>query len=240
MNNFTEKEIPYEELEMLGISKEQFLDLPKKAIDMIMTGRLSPMLTLEQGVLAKIALKRDEDGKAHVYVFPKRNEIENSLNLSKEELDKLKNNEVISTTIKENGRNEKVFVQMDEETKTLMSVRKEEIHLPNAIGDIVLGNKDKDYIREGKPIELEKEDTKITVGIDLNSRGGFRIIDGDMDEWKRKKLIEWDKTTPGVKGYWKTSENTLTYEEYHKEKKGISEDELKTQQTQKTGFRVKR
>lgn len=241
MKNFKEKEIPYEELEMIGIKKEMFLDLPKEAINRIMTGRLSPMLTLDQGVQAKIALQKGEDNKLHVFVYPRRNEIQNTMNLSPDDLEKLKKKEVITATIEKDGKNEKVYVQMDEDTKTLITVRRDDVKLPNAIGDIVLGNTDKDSLREGKPIELEKEDTKITVGVDLNSRGGFRILDGDLDEWREKKLIEWDKITPGVKGYWKTSENVLTYEEYHKEKKGMNvEEEEKEEQTQRTGFRMKR
>lgn len=241
MKNFKEKEIPYDELEMIGIKKEMFLDLPKEAINRIMIGRLSPMLTLDQGVQAKIALQKGEDNKLHVFVYPRRNEIQNTMNLSPDELEKLKKKEVITATIEKDGKNEKVYVQMDEDTKTLITVRKDDVKLPNAIGDIVLGNTDKDSLREGKPIELEKEDTKITVGVDLNSRGGFRILDGDLDEWREKKLIEWDKMTPGVKGYWKTTENVLTYEEYHKEKKGMNvEEEEKEEQTQRTGFRMKR
>ena len=239
MEKLNEKEIPYEELEMIGISKEQFLDLPKKAIDQIMTGRLSPMLELENGIQAKFAVKRGEDGKPHIFVFPRRNEIANDLNLKKEDLEKLKNNEVIVASIKKDGKDEKIFIQMDEETKTLITARKDDIHIPNAIGDIVLGNKDKDYIREGKPIELEKENTRVTVGVDLNSQGGFRIMDGSLDEWRKKKLIEWDRATPGVKGYWNVIENVLKYEEYNKQKRNVGED-VEEQQQQRSSFRMKR
>jgi len=33
-----------------------------------------------------------------------------------------------------------------------------------------------------------------------------------MDEWKQHKLEQWDRIAPGVRGYWKTSENGWEYQ----------------------------
>ena len=32
-----------------------------------------------------------------------------------------------------------------------------------------------------------------------------------MDEWRQRKLEQWDRITPGATGYWQTSENGWEY-----------------------------
>lgn len=72
-------EVPFDELQQVGISEEAFLNLPKEAIDRMMTGRTSPLLqmqwTKKDGTLVpflgKLALMRDADGKVHLNVIPR-------------------------------------------------------------------------------------------------------------------------------------------------------------------------
>lgn len=102
-NIYNVKEIPFKELKNMGISKEAFLDLPKNAIDRLLTGRLSPLMMLRissdkqaYSIPAKIALVR-ENGEVGIKIFPKRKEIDNSLNLSDKDMDKIKKGVVIIT-----------------------------------------------------------------------------------------------------------------------------------------------
>jgi hypothetical protein len=69
----------------------------------------------------------------------------------------------------------------------------------------------KQRMRDGLPVEVEVGDTKVTVGVDLNDPTGFRVLKGDLNEWQQKKLVEWDRITPGATGYWQTSENGWEY-----------------------------
>ena len=78
---------------------------------------------------------------------------------------------------------------------------------------ITLGQNQRQAIREGKPVELEVGDTKVTVGVDLRQNSGFKAIDGDMSEWKRQQEIKWDMANPGAMGYWQTDANRWEYKQ---------------------------
>ena len=234
---FDYKQMPWEELKQIGLTEEKFLDLPKDSIDRILTGNLSPLMKMkfvdkegnalpvpesmklsqnEDGVVpAKFRLVKDEQGNVHVQLMPKKSEVDlrvGESQISKAELARMKDQESVLTTVRKNGKDEKCYLQLDSSLNIIQMVREKDVIIPNAIGDVTIGEKQAQQIRDGKPVELEVGDTKVTVGIDLNDRNGFRIVEGDMDEWKQKKLEQWDRITPGIKGYWKTSENGWEYE----------------------------
>ncbi len=218
-NLFKAKEIPFGELEQYGIAKEAFLDLPKKALDNLLTGRLSPLMKLSiegkngkiYSLPAKVKLHRNADGTTALRIFPSMKEIRNDFSLTEKELGKLKDNQTIVKSIDRGNGTERCYLQLDKETNTVMHVKASEIHIPDAIGEAVIGGEQKERLRNGEPVEIHMEDTTVTVGVDLNDRTGFKVIKGDLDEWRIKKLIEWDRITPGATGYWQTSENGWEY-----------------------------
>lgn len=229
-NVFKAKEIPFGELEQYGIEKEALLDLPKKALDNLLTGRLSPLLKLtvegKNGKRfqfpAKVKLHRNMDGTTELRIFPAMKEIKNEFSLSEKELEKLRDNRTITKSIDRGNGTERCYLQLDKETNTVMHVKANEIHIPDAIGEAVIGSEQKERIRNGEPVEIHLDDTTVTVGVDLNDRTGFKVINGDLDQWRMKKLIEWDRMTPGATGYWQTSENGW---EYRKEMEREKEQE---------------
>ena len=234
---FLMNEMPWEQLEKLGITEEKFLDFPKDSIDRIMTGNTSPLMKMkfvdndgnamkvpeslnvfqnEEGIVpTKFRLLREANGKVRVELMPRRNELNLMLGetaITKEQLERLKNQESVRTAIRKFGKDEMCYVQLDSELNILQMTKEKEVVSPNAIGDVTIGTEIEQRLREGKPVELEVGDTKVTVGVDLNARNGFRVVEGDMDLWKQRKLEQWDRITPGVKGYWRTTENGWDYE----------------------------
>ena len=233
---FLMNEMPWEQLEKLGITEEKFLDFPKDSIDRIMTGNTSPLMKMkfvdndgnamkvpeslnvfqnEEGIVpTKFRLLREANGKVRVELMPRRNELNLMLGetaITKEQLERLKNQESVRTAIRKFGKDEMCYVQLDSELNILQMTKEKEVIIPNAIGDVTIGTEIEQRLREGKPVELEVGDTKVTVGVDLNARNGFRVVEGDMDLWKQRKLEQWDRITPGVKGYWRTTENGWDY-----------------------------
>ena len=234
---FLMNEMPWEQLEKLGITEEKFLDFPKDSIDRIMTGYTSPLMKMkfvdndgnamkvpeslnvfqnEEGIVpTKFRLLREANGKVRVELMPRRNELNLMLGetaITKEQLDRMRNQESVRTAIRKFGKDEMCYVQLDSELNILQMTKEKEVVIPNAIGDVTIGTEIEQRLREGKPVELEVGDTKVTVGVDLNARNGFRVVEGDMDLWKQRKLEQWDRITPGVKGYWRTTENGWDYE----------------------------
>lgn len=218
-NIFKAKEIPFGELEQYGIAKEAFLDLPRKALDNLLTGRLSPLLKLtvegKNGKIfqfpAKVKLHRNMDGTTALRIFPAMKEIKNEFSLTEKEMEKLRDSRTIVKSIDRGNGTERCYLQLDKETNTVMHVKSSEIHIPDAIGEAVIGSEQKERIRNGEPVEIHLDDTTVTVGVDLNDRTGFKVINGDLDLWRMKKLVEWDRITPGATGYWQTSENGWEY-----------------------------
>jgi hypothetical protein len=94
---FLMNEMPWEQLEKLGITEEKFLDFPKDSIDRIMTGNTSPLMKMkfvdndgnamkvpeslnvfqnEEGIVpTKFRLLREANGKVRVELMPRRNEL---------------------------------------------------------------------------------------------------------------------------------------------------------------------
>lgn len=244
---FLMNDMPWEELKKIGMTEEAFLDLPKDSIDRILTGNLSPLMKmtfvdkdgnamkvpesmkLEQNedmtVPVKFRLERDADGKVTLMLHPKKSEIDLKIGdtqLTADQVKRMKNQESVLTEVRKGGKDEKCYVQLDQDLNVVHMVREKDVVIPNAIGDVVIGTKQAQQIREGKPVQLEVGDTKVTVGVDINSRNGFRIVEGDMDLWRQRKLEQWDKVTPGVKGYWKTSENGWEYELHHNKEEKLT------------------
>lgn len=217
-NSFLASEIPYKELEKLGISKRNFLDMPGEALDRILTGRLSPMIKLSMSadnqnysLPAKIALARNTKGDVELRIFPRRKELMSNTGLSAKDVEKLKNGNAIKKEMTEDGKKRGYYLQLDKETNTLLRIKSDEVNIPNSIRNVVLGREQKEQLREGKPIELEVDGTKITAGINLDKIGGFSYVIGNMVEWEKQKAIEWDRLTPGATGYWQTTENGWEY-----------------------------
>ncbi len=233
---FEYKQMPWDELKSIGLTEESFLDLPANSIDRIMTGNLSPLMKMKfvdkdgnalpvpqsmkliqepDGVIpAKFRLVRDEQGEVHVQLMPKRNEINRMVGeteIPAVDIARMKDQEAVLMTVRKDGKDEKCYLQLDNDLNVIQMTREKDVIIPNAIGDVTLGEQQIQQIRDGKPLELEVGDTKVTVGVDLNDRNGFRIVEGDMDEWRQKKLEQWDRITPGIRGYWKTSENGWEY-----------------------------
>ena len=253
---FLMNEMPWGEFKQLGLSEEQFLDLPKESIDRIMTGRLSPLMKMrfvdeegntmkvpeslklsqnEDGSLSvKFKLVRDDDGNVHVQLQPKRLDVKMQIGettITPEQLERMKNQESVRTMIRKDGKDEMYYVQLDKDLNILQMGKEKNVVIPNAIGDVVIGNEIEQRLREGKPVELEVGDTKVTIGVDLNDKNGFRVVEGDMDEWKQRKLEQWDRVTPGVKGYWKTTENGWAYELHHERERTVGQESEKVLKT---------
>lgn len=253
---FLMNEMPWDKLKEIGMTEEAFLDLPKDSIDRIMTGNLSPLMKMkfldtngnaiklpesmklsqsENGVVpAKFRLQREADGKVSLVLHPKKNEIDLMIGetvITEQQLKHLKEQESVRTLVRKDGKDEMCYVQLDSDLNVLHMTRENNITIPNAIGDVTIGQEIEQRLREGKPVELDVGDTKVTVGVDLNARNGFRIVEGDMDEWKQRKLEQWDRITPGIKGYWKTSENGWEYELHHQQDRKMTTEQTVEKET---------
>ena len=225
---FLEEEIPYDKLEKLGISRRAFLSMPKDLVDPIINGKVSPILkahikakngkTME--IPMKIQLSRDDDGSIKLLTYQRTKQIQNDFELTPRELERVKNGEVIRKELEEDGIRKMKFIQLDCETnapipKSVARVRiAEKLRDMEKIKDIELGANQKQAAQEGKPIQLNVGDQPVTVGVDLREPQGFKVVNGDMEEWNRQKKIKYDLEHEGYMGYVQTDENRWEYQKF--------------------------
>ena len=242
---FNERELSKKDFERIDIDVRS---MPKEIKEKLLNGELTPLLEirdqLDNGIIAtmpvKLRLQRSEDGKAVLKAYPVSKDIVSDLKLTDKEQKQLQAGEVITKDVREGNNTRTMYLQLDQETKSLLKrdVKQAEIdkrmdeleHVKN----ITLGQNQRQAIREGKPVELEVGDTKVTVGVDLRQNSGFKAIDGDMGEWKRQQEIKWDMANPGAMGYamgyWQTDENRWEYKQVQEKYKAseAKKEEKKT------------
>ena len=130
MNHFELEELPYPVLSKFGLTREMIEDLPMRILKEICNGRHSPVLpvrvTDENGQTAesrtRFACIRKEDGTTDVVFYPvlKSSPLEQYTPEQQKELTEGK--AIIADVIQSDGRHGKAFVQIDPETKQVMSV----------------------------------------------------------------------------------------------------------------------
>lgn len=253
VNRFLEKDIPYGKLANLGIDREKTLSMPKDLLESLMSGKVTPLVQAhvrsESGITYEVPLKlqliRDREGKIDLMTYPVRKSLMSDISLSENERERLQQGDTIRKEIKENGVRRMQFIQMDNETKSLIKRNVSNLCLPEQIAqmekinDIQLGQNQKNAIKEGKPIELEIGYEKVSVGVDLKEPQGFKIVKGDMTEWERQQKIKYDMANEGFMGYVLTDQNRWEYQKVvdklqHKENKL----EIKEGQKKPAGIKI--
>ena len=248
-DKFLMDEIPFEKFEKLGISKQDFLAMPKELADTVVNGRVTPLMNTrihaENGKVIemhmKLQLTRDDNGNVLLQTYPMRKQIDNAYNLTDRELKKVEEGNVIKKEVTEDGEKKVKFIQLDQETKSLISRNVATVKLANKlrdmekINDIELGANQKQAAQEGKPLELNVGDQKVTVGVDLREPQGFKIVNGDMKEWERQMKIKYDEEHEGFMGYVQTDENRWEYRQVVERLSGKQNGEIKEKEDIKIG-----
>lgn len=250
---FQEIEVPYTQLQRLGLDKETLSHLPPEVSVPLMNGSVTPVIQgrieVNNGYRYQIPLKlqltRDEEGKVVLMTYPLRKEIDNSLHLTRDELKRVADGEVLKRNVTDkDGVRRMKYLQLDPETRSMMMRDVASLQMVSRlkdmekIKDIELGQNQKEAAQEGKPIELNVGDEKVTVGVDLREPQGFKVVNGDMDEWKRQQAIRYDEVHPEVMGYVQTDKNHWEYEQLiiHQREQGLSQAELEKEQKKRTGL----
>lgn len=221
--------LPYGKLEMLGIDRRKADALPEEVREKLASGEVTPLVQVSirarNGDTVTLPLKLQmvtgRDGSPALLAYPARAELEaergKTLGLTEHEAERLRMGEVIQKTVDADGEKSKRYLQLDPETKSVIHRRVTEVKLEQKlkdmekVNDIELGTRQKQQVREGKPVELDVGGEKVAVGIDLKEPQGFRVIKGDLKEWERKQKIRYDELHPEYYGFVMTDKNRWEY-----------------------------
>ena len=223
--------LPYEKLQLLGIDRDKADKLPQEVKKALVSGEVTPLLQVSINARngetitlpLKLQMTADKKGNPALMAYPVRADLAESrnkiLNLSPQEAERLRNGEVLRKTIDINGEKSNQFLQLDPETKSVIHKRitdlkiEEKLKDMEKVNDIELGTQQKQAVREGKPMELNVGDEKVTVGIDLKEPQGFKVIKGDMKEWERQQKLKYDIEHPEYIGLVMTDKNRWEYQQ---------------------------
>lgn len=186
--------LPYEKLAVLGIDRQKADLLPQEVKERLMSGEVTPLMQVSINanngdiitLPVKLQLTADKNGNPALIAYPVRSELEvernKVLRLTEQEAARLRNGEVLQKAVEVNGEKTQQYLQLDPETKSVIHRRVTDIRLEQKlkdmekVNDIELGIRQKQQVREGKPIELNVGGEKVSVGVDLKEPQGFKVI----------------------------------------------------------------
>ena len=219
--------VPFDKFAKIGIYPKDLMRMPKDLRNAILSGELSPLMRVNVpvgdnsavSIPMKIQLVHDKDGRLQLLTYQIHRELDNNLKLNDTELERVRKGDVIQKEFQEDGKRKMRYVQLDKETNALMyrdvaTVNFEKkLQEVDRIKDIGLGIGQKEALVSGKPVELEVGDQKVTVGVDLREPVGFKVMQGDMEEWRRQQAIRYDDAHEGYIGYVQTDENRWEFKQ---------------------------
>jgi hypothetical protein len=177
--NYHVSDIPYSQFEKLGMSKKDVQNtLSFEDLDKLLKGEKTDLKTIPiqtQDKLLnmdmKFSLRRNKDNSIQLMLHPKRQQIDTKFDLTKQEQTRLEQGEAV---LKKGNSNMDYLYQMDRDTKEIMRIQQSKIFVPDHIEDIQLSQAQKEKLRIGETIELEKHDKKLNVKLDLNKPQLFK------------------------------------------------------------------
>ncbi len=205
MKSIKNNEVPYSELEQIGLSREAFWSLPKDLLMKVLNEGLSPMMNLHidgASVLGKIAFRREEE-KVTLMVYPRMKKPHSTLRLTKREMGKLQNNGIIRKKISGIVS----FMQLDKEINTVVSVPVKCVYIPNRIGDIEITDEELKLLRDGEIVEKDG----LLMGIDILFDKGFRTVKDEGHSWREGNDIDYEAVNIEELGYWCLENNHWKY-----------------------------
>lgn len=213
VERFQDSEIPYELLASFGLTQEMVEDLPMKVLEQLLSGQRTPLLPISiqdsegkaGNYLARLSLVRVEDG-IDVMLMPYK---ESTL---------LEEFEEQQQSILQNGNalyseQDALYYQLDASTHQIMSMPSHVIehNIQVLRKSIDMVSSDVEQLMHGEILCLSKENSPVTVGIDLTEDVGIRMVNGDRVAWEKEVAGEdLPLYSFGINGCW-VNDGALSY-----------------------------
>ena len=213
---YEESEVPYGTLSQFGLTQEMVEDLPVDVLADIYNGRKSPVLHViiqtEDGETiqsrTRFALVRNDKDEVDLLFYPVLDE-EDLKRFSEEQKQRLSGNRAVIGFVDGQhritfdadapDRGTKSFVQLDPETRQVLSVPVQVIgrNLQLLANNFGLSADQLQKMQEGEVVTVLQGEDPVSIGIDLNNKTGIRLASGDEQQWQRENKREWSKYTFG-------------------------------------------
>jgi hypothetical protein len=221
---FQEAALPFGDLERVGLTREMIEDLPEEVVANIYDGGPSPVLpvryTDEEGQTvygwSRFSFVHSGEGEVSV-LFDPRLDLMDLDELDPDCRESLKEGRVACGRMmdRKNGTSSPLsYFQVDADVRQVISVPMEAVLHNLGVHARILGldARQTERLQQGKLVTLDDENLPLTLGIDLLSTGGVKVVMGNEDDWRRGKGYDWQKYNFGVYGCWVMNDDgTLDY-----------------------------
>ena len=176
--NFSIEELPQKQLELIGLTKKDILNMPPRTYNALMSGNRTSLIRfnkmkvpgLEGGSLdAKLSLERKPDGSAAIRFHPINQMPKNTFNLTKDEITQLNNDTNFIQKQFADGR--EYLVGIDKQTNEFVAIPKDLIEAPKKINGIELTEAQIKDFKEGKDIKIGGEKFRLNPNDELGISG---------------------------------------------------------------------
>lgn len=178
MNHFSIEELPEKQLELIGLTKKDILNMPPRTFNALMSGNRTSLIRfnkinvpgLEGGSLdAKLSLERKPDGSAAIRFHPINQMPKNTFNLTKDEMNQL--NGDTNFIQKQFADGNDYLVGIDKQTNEFVAIPKDSIEVPKKINGIELTEVQIKDFKEGKDIKVGGERFRLNPNDELGISG---------------------------------------------------------------------
>jgi hypothetical protein len=178
--NFKEKDLPFAELEKLGLASGGQLLLNVDDLKALLSGRRTSLLQLSNleaenfrisSLDAKLSLKPDSSGRLDLLIHPVYRKPVTPDFLDDHEARQLERGEVASLlriTRDDKGNKTEVLVEYDPETREFIVSDTEKILSPDVVNNEFLTPAQKEHYRKGKEVQLADKTIFAYSGIDIH------------------------------------------------------------------------
>lgn len=178
MMNFSIEELPEKQLELIGLTKKDILNMPPRTYNALMSGNRTSLIRfnklnvpgLEGGSLdAKLSLERKPDGSTAIRFHPINQIPKNTFNLSKDEIGELNNGTHFIEKKLSDGREH--LIGIDKQTNEFVAIPKDSIEAPKKINGIELTEAQAKSFKEGKDIKVGGQTFRLNPNDELGISG---------------------------------------------------------------------
>lgn len=183
--NLEAKNIPYENLEKIGLGKKEILGWNADEMKALLSGRTTQLKNIKDGegkdVKAKISLYPNEDGSLGVRIHPIKEKVKIPEVMTKNQGEKLKEGKNVMVNEKsKNGIVEQYMYKVDNETNEVFKTRVENINIPKKLNGVELNNQQRKDLLNGKEITLNGE----KISVDITKPNGYSKKAVEQEEVK--------------------------------------------------------
>lgn len=169
---FSINDLDLKQLEHLGITKKDILNLPPRQYNALFSGKRTGLFHFKNMNIpglkeldAKLSVKRKPDGGASLALHPIQKVAKNVFDLNPDQIDTLnkEGTEWIDKKMKDkNGIEENYLVTLDKETNEYVALKKSTINAPDEINGQKLNDDQKKNFVEGNEVDVEGEKFKLS------------------------------------------------------------------------------